>query len=71
MKTKHTPGIGCTDGIMGGWCPACTRMLRAAPELLEAAKAVLSRESELITGESYLEYRALEKAVSKAEGGGK
>lgn len=40
----------------------------AAPDLLSAAKAILLSESILTTGETYLEYRALEEAVKKATG---
>jgi len=43
-------------------------LISAAPELLEAAKNILLRESELTEAHDWLEYRALEKAVSKAEG---
>lgn len=38
----------------------------AAPELLEAAKAILKKESDMKTGHAYQEYRALEAAITHA-----
>jgi hypothetical protein len=40
-----------------------------ARNLLEACKAMLAREAELTTGDCYTEYRAIEAAILKAEGG--
>ena len=49
-------------------CDANARLISAAPELLKAAKNLLLRESELTESHDWLEYRALENAVNKAEG---
>ena len=43
-------------------------LIASAPELLAAAKSLLAEEKHLTIGTSYLEYRALEAAISKAEG---
>ncbi len=47
---------------------ANARLIAAAPELLEAGKAILAKESELATRHAWSEYRALEAAIAKAEG---
>jgi hypothetical protein len=44
------------------------RRFLASGELLEAGKAILAKESELRTRHAWLEYRALETAIAKAEG---
>lgn len=68
---KHTPGPtneNCPCSVSTGgnfiFCP----LHAAAPELLEAGKAILAKESELANRHAWLEYRALEAAIAKAEG---
>ena len=46
------------------------RLIASAPELLEAARAILAMEHLMTTRKGWNEYRALEAAVLKAEGGG-
>ena len=81
---NHTPGPWVvdrnhitTDGgheiatvsyRQSGYVQANIRLLASAPDLLKAAKRILACEAELTTGDAYLEYRALEAAVAKAEG---
>jgi len=58
----------CTMPKCGKGRTANARLIASAPDLLRAAKRILAREAELTTGDAYLEYRALEAAVAKAEG---
>lgn len=47
---------------------ANARLMASAPELLKVCKAVLAKECMITTSAGYLEYRALEAAIAKAEG---
>lgn len=77
----HTPGPWRVDPISPGIVrinndPTCgilvglrdnALLVAAAPDLLEAARAVLAKECLITTSAGYLEYRALEAAIAKAE----
>ena len=47
---------------------ANARLIAACPELLEAAKAIIGKESKITSRHAWQEYRDLESAIAKAEG---
>lgn len=62
IPIAHCPYVGIDDEHH-----ANARLIAAAPDLLKACQKLLAQEKQLRTRSLWLEFRAIETAVSKAE----